>query len=74
MKTHERPLTRDHIESMKEIFAANQCYCEIRYFVYWPVLCGILPEVLALPITKALNCLNFNSKRADAVFLTVRKN
>ena len=72
-KTQERLLTREHIRQMQTIFESHHCDVEIKYFVYWPVFCGLLPEALGLFLTQFVNALNFHSHRGDSIFIKVRK-
>ncbi len=69
----ERLLTVIHLKQIKGLLDKYNLEYQVKYFVYWPVICGHLPETIALVLVNFINGLNRFSERGDGIFIKVKK-
>ncbi len=73
LTTPERLLTVTHLKQIKDFLEKHNLEYQVEYFVYWPVICGYLPETITLPLVNFINGLNRFSQRGDGLIIKVKK-
>ncbi len=73
VKTRERLLTRPDINTISSILKANDFTVRLSYFVYWPLLCGYLPERIIFPVIDFMTRLSRGTDKGDTVIVSAQK-
>jgi ubiquinone/menaquinone biosynthesis C-methylase UbiE len=71
--TLERPLGRAQLARMEERLRAGGVEYTVRRLVYWPAVCGWLPDRIAFALTEGLNRVHGRGRTADSIVLNGRK-
>ena len=69
----EVPLNRTEVGRIVDLLKIHKFECEVQYLAYWPVAVSVLPQAIALMLTRLLNFLNFSAERGDSVLIAARK-
>jgi SAM-dependent methyltransferase len=73
LSPRERLISRQELASITAVLKENNFQYNLSYIVYWPVICGYLPEAIALPLVRFLNRINRRPERADTIIICAQK-